>query len=769
MRHAPRSDFATFSAKENGPMSLNSIATITRREVRDTLGDWRFVLPIAVLSFLLPLLLVAASSFVVAFIDDDDLAGRLVPFAALLVGFVPASFSLITALESFVGERERNSLESLLSMPVSDNELYAGKLCSSLTTPLFASFVAMLVFIFLLYLFNPEFYFAAMNLPRLIQLFLLVGLMALTMVGGAVVISSHSNSIRAANLMSSFILIPMILMVQWAAFLIISAQWVALWLLVALLACIAVLLIRIGMATFSREAILSREYQEAVLRLPIATLGLGRRRSQSQDLKAKAADPRWVIAQRELNEILTDWRVLLPVFILSCIIPLLLIGGAGFAIGFVGDIDSIGLLIPFAALLVGFVPASFSLITALESFVGERERNSLEALLSMPVTDNELYASKLCSALIVPLVSAIAAMTVFLLAIMTLYPHLYVVSMSAMRVVQLLIMIVAVTVLMVAGAVIISSHTSSIRAATLLASFVLIPTAVMLQLQALLIIAQRWDVLWLIIAGLIVITVLLVRTGLAAFNREEILSREHEQLSLSRIATTFKIFFREYRPAGVAPQAYRGLPFSPRRFYRVELPALLRELRLPLYVALSAMVSGLLLGSYVGSAYQIETLNVFARQVGYVPAPSLELGLAIFANNLRVSILSNLFSLVSFGIFAFLVPAVAFAQIGFVASSLRTQGGSWLELGANSPLQFLLAYVAPHGIIELPAFLLSATLGIRIGAALLVPPQGFSIGQNILWSLANFAKVWLLVLLPLILLGSLIEGVLSPLVIQFLY
>jgi uncharacterized membrane protein SpoIIM required for sporulation len=360
-------------------------------------------------------------------------------------------------------------------------------------------------------------------------------------------------------------------------------------------------------------------------------------------------------------------------------------------------------------------------------------------------------------------------MTVFLLAIMTLYPHLYVVSMSAMRVVQLLIMIVAVTVLMVAGAVIISSHTSSIRAATLLASFVLIPTAVMLQLQALLIIAQRWDVLWLIIAGLIVITVLLVRTGLAAFNREEILSREHEQLSLSRIATTFKIFFREYRPAGVAPQAYRGLPFSPRRFYRVELPALLRELRLPLYVALSAMVSGLLLGSYVGSAYQIETLNVFARQVGYVPAPSLELGLAIFANNLRVSILSNLFSLVSFGIFAFLVPAVAFAQIGFVASSLRTQGGSWLELGANSPLQFLLAYVAPHGIIELPAFLLSATLGIRIGAALLVPPQGFSVGQNILWSLANFAKVWLLVLLPLILLGSLIEGVLSPLVIQFLY
>ncbi len=119
--------------------------------------------------------------------------------------------------------------------------------------------------------------------------------------------------------------------------------------------------------------------------------------------------------------------------------------------------------------------------------------------------------------------------------------------------------------------------------------------------------------------------------------------------------------------------------------------------------------------------------------------------------------------------FAFLVPAVAFAQIGFVAHRLQLQGGSWLELANNSPLQFLLAYVVPHGMVELPAFLLSAALGLRMGAALLAPPRGFTVGQNMLWAIANFAKVWLLVLLPAILVGSLIEGFITPVIVRMLY
>lgn len=475
------------------------------------------------------------------------------------------------------------------------------------------------------------------------------------------------------------------------------------------------------------------------------------------------------IARREVRDTLTDWRILLPIFILTFILPEILLAAANFAINFIGDPNTIVRLVPFALLLVGFIPASFSLITALESFVGERERNSLEALLAMPISDNTLYLGKLVSSLLPPLLSSYVAMSVFALSLRFGFPALFAQGLTLEYLVVVLLLIGAKAVLMVAGAVIISSHTTSIRAANLLASFVLLPTASVVQLEAILMIGRRWEVLWLIVALLVVTAIALVRTGMGAFNREEILSREHEQLSLRRVGTTFRIFLREYQPAGVVPARYHGAPFSLGRFYRRELPALLREYRLPLLLALLAALGGLLSGGYIGQHFQVRALDAYLANVGYTPAPGLLLGLLVFFGNLRVALLSNIFSLFSFGAFAFLVPAVAFAQIGFVASALGDRGGSWLALGADSPLQFLIGYVLPHGMLELPAALLGAAMGIRIGASLMSPPKGFSVGQNIIWSLAQFAKVLVLVLLPLYLAAGLIEGLVSPLVIRMLY
>ncbi len=753
-------------------VNSTNILTIMRREAREMLSDWRVVAPIVLLTLVLPQLLVAAASQVVRFAGDDGLAARLVPFAALLVGFVPASFSLIAALESFVGERERNSLESLLAMPLSDAELYLGKLGSSLLTPLTSSLVAMAFFIALLLGFTPELYFGAMTLSRLLLLIMMVICMALVMVSGAVVISSHITSVRAANLMSSFIMVPMAGVMQLAALLIINDHWPELWLVAAGLAVLAALLLRVGMRTFSREELLSREHRQGELRLPW-TIGDRRPATAGRwsvaDRRAEPHHPVLIIARRELIEVLTDWRVLIPLFALTIGLPMALVAGTGFAIGFVNEPTVLGRLVPFAALLVGFVPASFALITAIESFVGERERNSLEALLAMPLADRHLYAGKLIAALLVPLAGSLAAMLVFLAAIRAIFPQLYALGMSPMVLLQICLMVTAITLLMVAGAVVISTHTGSIRAATLLASAILVPTAVAIQLQALLFIAQRYDVLWWAVAALAVVAVAFVRSGLASFNREEILSREHEELSLRLLWGTFRTFFNEYRPAGVLPSDYAGLPFSAGRFYRRELGPLLRELRLPLAFALFAALAGLIFGGVVGYQGRYTPLLGILAAVGEAPPPSPMLVLQIFANNLRVSILSNLFSAVSFGVFAFLVPAVAFAQVGFVAAGLTARGGSWLALGADSPLQFLLGYVVPHGVVELPAFILSAALGLRLGAALLAQPQGFTAAQNLLWAAAQLVKTWLLVLLPLVTLGALIEGLISPLVIRALY
>jgi uncharacterized membrane protein SpoIIM required for sporulation/ABC-type transport system involved in multi-copper enzyme maturation permease subunit len=475
------------------------------------------------------------------------------------------------------------------------------------------------------------------------------------------------------------------------------------------------------------------------------------------------------IARREVNDTLTDWRILTPIFILVFVLPTMLISAANYAIRFIGDPGTVTLLVPFVMLLVGFIPASFSLITALESFVGERERNSLEALLAMPISDRSLYIGKLLSSLLPPLLSSYMAMAVFAISLRFRFPDLFFDGLTFEKIAVVFVLITAKAVVMVAGAVIISSHTTSIRAANLLASFVLLPTASVVQLEALLMISSRWDVLWMAATLLATIAVVLVRTGIGAFNREEILSREHEQLNLRQIWATWRLFLREYQPAGVAPDQYRNTAFWPGRFYRRELPALLREYRLPLGVALIAALAGLLSGGYVGQNYQIRFFDQFLADIGQPPAPGVSIGLEIFARNIRAAALSGLFSLFVFGAFAFLVPAVAFAQIGFVTSTLSERGGSWTTLGAGSPLQFLLGYVLPHGIIELPTAILAAAMGIRIGAALMSPPKGFSVGQNILWSLAQFVKVWALVLVPLFLIAGLVEGLISTQVITWLY
>ena len=54
----------------------------------------------------------------------------------MIVGFFPITVSLVIALESFVGEKERRSIEPLLSSPLEDWQLYLGKLLASLVLPM---------------------------------------------------------------------------------------------------------------------------------------------------------------------------------------------------------------------------------------------------------------------------------------------------------------------------------------------------------------------------------------------------------------------------------------------------------------------------------------------------------------------------------------------------------------------------------------------------------------------------------------------------------
>lgn len=734
--------------------------TITSRDVRDSFSDWRTVAPLIVLSLLLPLALSPAVRFATGFLEEQELTAVLVPFGMLIAGFLPASFSLIGPLESFVGERERNTLEALLSAPISDRSLYLGKFVASITPPLISSFIAMSVYALRTRGSSrfPEFA-SALTWQWILIIMGLVFVKAVVMVSTAVYISSQSTSIRAANLLASFILIPMTLVVQTEAFLFINKNFQAVGLITLALVALGGFFLAAGLARFNREEVLAREHR------PVR----GDAEGIAASLRGRTSERRYgpiiTIARREIRETLTDWRILTPIAVLTLLVPALAVPGTIFAVGFVDEPDTVTRLMPFILLMVGFLPASFSLITALEVFVGEKERGSLESLFSMPVGDRQLYLGKLISALLPPLCSGLLAMIMFsggfLLAgrgdlLSTLTPGLFVGMLALMT---------AKAITMVAGAVVISSHTSSVRVANLLASFILLPMSVVIQFEAILVIGERFDLIgW---SGLAtgMVGLILVRAGLQSFNRESILSREHLSLSWEAITGAFGAFFREIRPAGVDPDLL-AKELSVSRFYRQELKVIWRELRLPLAVVLVGVLAAVAYGQVMDpeNTRDFSRFLVRTRSIGRaIPSDPLRDIPALFFGNLMSITLTGLLSAVSFGLFSWMVPAVAFLAVSKSAAWSQTHdipGGG---------LAFLLAYVAPHGIIELPAAILMAAAGVRVGAAAVSVPPTYTVGRHLLWSLAMYFKLLLFVGMPLLLLAAILEGAVMPLVTQAVF
>jgi len=245
--------------------TLRNALIITRREVRDSLRDWRIIVPIVMLTFFFPFLAQWVASGFSNFLSQygAELVGeRSIPFLLMIVGFFPISISLVIALETFVGEKERRSLEPLLSTPLTNTELYIGKTLAAMIPPLMASFGGMMVY--LLSLLSGQLAWRPQAM-LVIQIFMLTIVQALVMVTGAVVVSSQATSTRAANLLASFIIIPMTLLINAESIMMFLAPDAispygigSLWAVLVGMCVVVVLFLRIGNTIFNREELLGR-------------------------------------------------------------------------------------------------------------------------------------------------------------------------------------------------------------------------------------------------------------------------------------------------------------------------------------------------------------------------------------------------------------------------------------------------------------------------------------------------------------------------------
>jgi uncharacterized membrane protein SpoIIM required for sporulation/ABC-type transport system involved in multi-copper enzyme maturation permease subunit len=475
----------------------------------------------------------------------------------------------------------------------------------------------------------------------------------------------------------------------------------------------------------------------------------------------------WVLARREIKDNLRDWRIMTPISILTLIFPVLMDVTARLAVDWAAQYDAALVgerLIPFMLLIVGFFPISFSLVIALETFVGEKERNSIEPLLSMPMTDLELYLGKMFAALIVPLTASYTGILVYLGGLYLAMGW----TPDPTFLVQMLLLTSVKGLVMVSGAVVVSSQTTSVRAANLLASFIIIPMALLLQVESIFLFWARYEVIWFIIIALLVVDVILVRMGIRIFNREEILAKEMDTLSLKSIWQDFRGYF--LRPPQAALLKDQPSPkFNLLRIWRKDLPALLWMHRTPLLVVVGLLLIAAVGGVWVAPNYPLPENILDLRQISMqkldeVGQISMLPGLnfpSIFFHNVQALIFGGILGLFSFGTVALIFLMIPLTLAGYLAGAVQLIG--------QDPWLFLGAFVLPHGLLEIPAAIISTAFVLRIGAALVSPPERIDVGQGFLLTLANFTKVFIFLVIPLLLAAAFIEAEITPRIVLWIY
>jgi stage II sporulation protein M len=130
----------------------------------------------------------------------------------------------------------------------------------------------------------------------------------------------------------------------------------------------------------------------------------------------------------------------------------------------------------------------------------------------------------------------------------------------------------------------------------------------------------------------------------------------------------------------------------------------------------------------------------------------VSLAIFIFANNLQACILLFLGG-ATLGILTLFIIASNGIIIGGIVELVREERG---------PL-FIAAAILPHGIFEVPSFIISASLGFILGTSLLAEYHGE--GDAAATAEAH-ARTFLLVVVPLVAIAAFIEAFITPQIIH---
>jgi len=148
----------------------------------------------------------------------------------------------------------------------------------------------------------------------------------------------------------------------------------------------------------------------------------------------------------------------------------------------------------------------------------------------------------------------------------------------------------------------------------------------------------------------------------------------------------------------------------------------------------------------------LTNLNTLGERM---PAPVL------FYHNARTMLIFLLLGLLSFGTLGLLLFIGNIALVGGVLGAAHLVG--------YSPLLAFAAGILPHGIFELSAVFLATAAMLKVGAQLVTPQPDKSLGEILLLSLADWFRIFVGLVLPLLAIAALIEIYVTPQLIKLAF
>jgi len=315
--------------------------------------------------------------------------------------------------------------------------------------------------------------------------------------------------------------------------------------------------------------------------------------------------------------------------------------------------------------------------------------------------------------------------------------------------IQILTLTTVQAVVMVSGAVVISSQTTSVRAANLLASFIIVPVAELIIGESVIMFWGRYHILWWIVLALLLIAIVLTRMGLRLFNREELLGRELDVLDLRNLMTRFGEDFR----AGASTFG---------QWYRELLRNSLVRLRIPILITAVVLASGYFIGYRYSAQFQLPPellqFNSFnadwAEFIQSFGMMSAEGWMRILYINIRALLVASLLGIFTFGVLSQILLMVSIGLVGYFAGNLALAG--------ISVQRYLVALVLPHAILEIPAAILAGAAILQLGMAVISLPRGTSLSEGWIRALAEWARVGVGIVLPMLIIAAALEVFVTP-------